>query len=190
MSFRPKAKSSIGGLTAKKGSKKVEKPPVLWFTLDHGDIVVMHGREIQKFYEVSDHIRSKTLKECIVLILEQHAVTPKGSLRYALTCRYVRPEMMADDNEAQDAILKGTLPPGSEQYNYSGDINAVPVVRTSSDVDKFVNNVAARMETGDLTSADVREINARLVSIITPSSIVGPKRAIETSVNVSMLDVI
>jgi hypothetical protein len=98
--------------------------------------------------------------------------------------------MMADDNEAQDAILKGTLPPGSEQYNYNGDINAVPVVHTSSEVDKFVNNIAARMKTGDLTSANVREINARLASIITPSSIVEPKLAIETSVNVPMPEVV
>jgi hypothetical protein len=78
MSFRPKAKSSIGGLPAKKGSKKVEKPPVLWFTLDHGDIVVMHGREIQKFYEVSDHIRSKTLKECMRTNTRTACCYPEG----------------------------------------------------------------------------------------------------------------
>jgi alkylated DNA repair dioxygenase AlkB len=62
MSFRPKAKSSIGGQTSKKvnGSRKAEKPPVLSITLEHGDIIVMHGCKIQQFYEVSHDIHSKS----------------------------------------------------------------------------------------------------------------------------------
>ena len=47
MLFRPKANNTIGKTEAK------EKPAVLQFTLEHGDIVIMHGPKIQKFYEVS-----------------------------------------------------------------------------------------------------------------------------------------
>ena len=79
---------------------------------------------------------------------------------------------MFDKNEAQDAILKGTLPPGSEQYNYGGDINAAPIVNTASKVDKFVHNVTAMMQTGDLTATDVREIQDRLAMLM-PSSFAG-----------------
>jgi hypothetical protein len=95
---------------------------------------------------------------------------------------------MVDENEAQDAILKGTLPPGSEQYNYDGDINAVPVVHTASKVDKFVHNITAMMQTGDLTATDVREIQDRL-AILMPSSIAGPQRVIESSADVAKRDV-
>ena len=123
-----------------------------------------------------------------MLRLKQHAVTPKGPLRYALTCRYVRPEMMVDENEAQDAILKGTLPPGSEQYNYDGDINAIPVINTASKVDKFIHNVTAMVQTGDLTATDIREIQDRL-AILMPSSIAEPQRVIESSANVAKPDV-
>lgn len=47
MLFRPKANNTIGKSEAK------EKPAALQFTLEHGDIVIMHGPEIQKFYEAS-----------------------------------------------------------------------------------------------------------------------------------------
>ncbi|ORY17231.1 hypothetical protein BCR34DRAFT_583702 [Clohesyomyces aquaticus] len=40
-------------------------------TLGHGDVVVMHGAEIQKYYE--------------------HSVDHAGKLRFALTCRYIDP---------------------------------------------------------------------------------------------------
>ncbi|KAF2822940.1 hypothetical protein CC86DRAFT_448052 [Ophiobolus disseminans] len=42
---------------------------VLKMELGHGDVVVMHGAEIQKYYE--------------------HAVEHAGKLRFALTCRYI-----------------------------------------------------------------------------------------------------
>ena len=51
MRFRPKKKASIGqgsGYKSDNGNKK----PALAFTLNHGDIVVMHGTAIHKYYEV------------------------------------------------------------------------------------------------------------------------------------------
>jgi len=49
MSFRPKSKSSIG---QKRKGAKGNKDAVLSFTLQHGDIMVMHGPLVQKLYEV------------------------------------------------------------------------------------------------------------------------------------------
>jgi alkylated DNA repair dioxygenase AlkB len=56
MSFRPKAKGAVGCFrgtdqTTGKGGRK--KQVMLSITLNHGDIVIMHGRDIQKYYEVS-----------------------------------------------------------------------------------------------------------------------------------------
>lgn len=54
MSFRPKAKSTIASITGKgKVKASAVKPAVLQLLLDHGDIMVMHGRKIQQLYEVN-----------------------------------------------------------------------------------------------------------------------------------------
>lgn len=47
-------------------------PAVVSLKLKHGDITVMNGRSLQKYFE--------------------HAIIPEGKLRYAMTCRYVKPE--------------------------------------------------------------------------------------------------
>lgn len=47
---------------------------VLNMQLGHGDIVIMHGAELQRYYE--------------------HAVEHSGKLRFALTCRYIDPESL------------------------------------------------------------------------------------------------
>jgi hypothetical protein len=104
------------------------------------------------------------------LTSHQHAVSPKGPLRYALTCRYVRPEMMSNAAEAQDALMKGSLPSGSEKYNYDGDMNATAVVCSADTVDKFINKIIAGLKTGGLTDSQVREISDRVASIFTPSN--------------------
>ncbi|USP75200.1 hypothetical protein yc1106_02474 [Curvularia clavata] len=46
--------------------------------LGHGDIVVMHGVDIQKYYE--------------------HSVEHSGRLRFALTCRYIDPESLGPED--------------------------------------------------------------------------------------------
>jgi alkylated DNA repair dioxygenase AlkB len=53
---------------------------VLRMELGHGDVVVMHGAEIQKYYE--------------------HAVEHAGKLRFALTCRYIDPESLKEEDRA------------------------------------------------------------------------------------------
>lgn len=94
---------------------------------------------------------------------------------------------MANEAEIQDAILKGTLPPGSDQYNYDGDLNAVAAVHSANEVDKFVNNITARLKTGDLTASQVREINERLATAVTPSS-TDPEQGIEVPRDVTRPD--
>jgi alkylated DNA repair dioxygenase AlkB len=52
---------------------------VLKMELGHGDIVVMHGTELQKYYE--------------------HAVDHAGKLRFALTCRYIDPKSLKEADQ-------------------------------------------------------------------------------------------
>lgn len=65
----------------------------------------MHGSGVQQYYE--------------------HEVVPHGTLRFALTCRYIRPDMLENDAEREDARVKGALPEGHEQYKYYGDESAI-----------------------------------------------------------------
>ncbi|CAI6302955.1 unnamed protein product [Periconia digitata] len=54
-------------------------------TLSHGDIVVMHGAELQKFYE--------------------HSVDHTGKLRFALTCRYIDPESLSENDKPSYEVM-------------------------------------------------------------------------------------
>ncbi|RYP75102.1 hypothetical protein DL771_002563 [Monosporascus sp. 5C6A] len=100
MRFRPKKKASIGessGLKSDKGNKK----EVLCFTLNHGDMVVMHGTGIHKYYE--------------------HEVKPGGKLRYAMTCRHILLDLMEDEERRMESIIKGKIPDGSYRFTYHGE---------------------------------------------------------------------
>ncbi|KAH2085533.1 hypothetical protein KXX03_001550 [Aspergillus fumigatus] len=61
---------SLRRKTLQKG-KCGEAPIEIKMELNHGDLVVMHGENLQKYYE--------------------HAVTPDKKLRFALTARYIQP---------------------------------------------------------------------------------------------------
>lgn len=45
--------------------------------LGHGDVVLMHGEDVQRYFE--------------------HAVEHEGKLRFALTCRWVDPESLSEE---------------------------------------------------------------------------------------------
>lgn len=102
MSLRPKAKAAVGN-TSK--NAKGTKAPVIRVTLEHGDMVIMHGSGVQKFYE--------------------HEVVPHGTLRFALTSRYIQPAELESDAVREEARIKGALPEGHEQYKYDGDENTI-----------------------------------------------------------------
>ncbi|KAH7409811.1 hypothetical protein DE146DRAFT_604110 [Phaeosphaeria sp. MPI-PUGE-AT-0046c] len=66
---------------------------VLKMELGHGDVVVMHGAEVQKYYE--------------------HAVEHAGKLRFALTCRYIDPESLGEGDKPNYAV-------GRDEGGYDG----------------------------------------------------------------------
>ncbi|CAN9414358.1 unnamed protein product [Alternaria alternata] len=68
---------------------------VLTMQLGHGDIVVMHGADVQKYYE--------------------HAVEHAGKLRFALTCRYIDSESLRPEDQPNY-----TVEPDAEGYDGSG----------------------------------------------------------------------
>jgi hypothetical protein len=99
MTLRLKKKyQSIGRASS---NKRGTHPDMLKVVLRHGDIVIMHGVQLQRMYE--------------------HAVTPNGDRRFALTCRFVKPESLSNDMERELAHRLSMLPPGHEAFTYNGD---------------------------------------------------------------------
>lgn len=79
------------------GIRGNECPVIVRMELNHGDMVVMHGSDLQMYYE--------------------HAVEPKGDIRFALTGRYVRPDAVPPEALEQETFQ---LPDAVE---YDGDEN-------------------------------------------------------------------
>ncbi|TGO51579.1 hypothetical protein BCON_0158g00050 [Botryotinia convoluta] len=146
MCFRPKNKSTIGGvLKPGKGNlgSKAAKKDYAKVTLNHGDIIVMHGSGIHKYYE--------------------HAVTPHGLLRFALTCRHVKPELLSPEDRIICAE-KSALPANFADYAYDGDIGVSedPSRPTNEGDDDDLTNlkkyIVAKKLSGELTKADCLEL--------------------------------
>ncbi|KAL4892187.1 2OG-Fe(II) oxygenase superfamily-domain-containing protein [Aspergillus ambiguus] len=76
-----------------KKTRHTEASPIIKMELNHGDLVVMHGEELQKYYE--------------------HSVIPEKKLRFALTARYIRPDHV---NKSQLEKGNFTLSP-DEMYD-------------------------------------------------------------------------
>ncbi|ETS85009.1 hypothetical protein PFICI_03034 [Pestalotiopsis fici W106-1] len=96
MRFRPKKKSKVGPEVKNLRSLK---PAVVSIPLYHGDIVIMHGTELQKNYE--------------------HEVKPKGKLRFAMTSRYIMSNSWSEERR-QDTMEKSKLPLDFEKLAYGG----------------------------------------------------------------------
>ncbi|EED12933.1 hypothetical protein TSTA_054450 [Talaromyces stipitatus ATCC 10500] len=100
-----KAQRNAGELTKDEYSKhrmrlakavtKNEGSSLITLDLRHGDMVVMHGSLLQKYYE--------------------HSVESKGKLRFALTSRHVKPEMVEEGDR-----VKGEYNPAPDQI-YNGE---------------------------------------------------------------------
>lgn len=76
------------------GSKKcraTEASPFIKMELHHGDLVVMHGENLQKYYEVWSQ---GTDRHSPGSNLSQHSVIPEKKLRFALTARYIKPDQV------------------------------------------------------------------------------------------------
>ncbi|GAW15612.1 hypothetical protein ANO14919_050280 [Xylariales sp. No.14919] len=94
MHFRAKSKAGFGDAVNK-------NRVMLSFHLEHGDIVIMHGTKIHKTYE--------------------HSVIAGGVRRYALTCRYIRPETIPDAARREKALVNGAVPPEWQGRAYKGE---------------------------------------------------------------------
>lgn len=123
----------------KKDGRKTA-PAVLTMPVKHGDIVAMHGSDLQRRYEVRRScclvfpflylsppvtVRNTTSHQSNKKANQntphtQHTVIPKGKLRYGLTCRHIKPENipMAERWKGDFAIKDediydgGVRPPG------------------------------------------------------------------------------
>jgi hypothetical protein len=62
-----------------------EADSLITLDLHHGDMVVMHGALLQKYYE--------------------HSVSSEGKLRFALTSRYVKPEEVKQKEHAKGEFV-------------------------------------------------------------------------------------
>lgn len=148
MSLRPKAKAKLGPISKNAKGTKLD---VLKFVLNHGDLVVMHGRGVQKYYE--------------------HAVTPQGKLRFALTCRYVDPETLSSDAERADAAAKSELPVGHEAfaYNSNKDLELSQVADEdpkTAETQSLLNRLVARAITGELSGQEMQYAHDALAAIV------------------------
>ncbi|KAM7222874.1 hypothetical protein V8F06_001772 [Rhypophila decipiens] len=103
MRFRPKLRawSGLSNSLPKKVNGKAFID-VLEVPMKHGDMMVMHGAAIHRFYE--------------------HAVEPMGRRRFALTCRYIDPDKMTDQADRDDAAIKGAIPEHAKKFVYNGEI--------------------------------------------------------------------
>jgi len=138
MQFRPKKKTNLG---KKSGNQKGEKPDMVKIVLEHGDMMVMHGVDIQRLYE--------------------HQVVSYGKMRFALTCRHIVPEKIPDATVRAKSIIDGTLPEDIGQYLYDGDEHAEPIPYTTGElmVNRRTTKLAeldARLSTGTLAEQEAR----------------------------------
>ncbi|KAL7621160.1 hypothetical protein AAE478_008477 [Parahypoxylon ruwenzoriense] len=112
MRFHPKKKVDTGN---PEDRDKRLRQPVLGFVLEHGDMLIMHGSRIQQLYN--------------------HAVDPHGKHRFALTCRYIRPETIKDPIQRDLAAVNGEIPEEWASMEYNGQTDRF---ERRSDVDSTV----------------------------------------------------
>ncbi|KAI1140779.1 hypothetical protein F5Y05DRAFT_423688 [Hypoxylon sp. FL0543] len=110
MKFIPKKGSGIGD----------EKSTILSFILKHGDMMVMHGAQIQR--------------------LTNHAVDAHGTLRYAMTCRHIRPELIPDEEQRKLAVENARLPAEWNDIQYNGELDQLESITTGEEVSRPVSN--------------------------------------------------
>ena len=94
------------------GKERVRKeaPSLLNMRLNHGDIIVMAGDEMQQYYEVSNIDRSTLIPNIMLTRLLQHSVDHESKLRFAFTCRYIDPKSLK-------AALGYEVEPDYGEYN-------------------------------------------------------------------------
>ena len=135
------------------GSKRSKNPPeFLTMHLHHGDMVVMHGAEMQKYYEVCFHVNVLRITLTNDLYMIKHSIVPEEKLRFALTGRYIRPELIDPANH-----WKGDYTP-NPAFIYNGDL---PLASEDQSVALDGSNVSStNASPADAHSADAPGMNA------------------------------
>ncbi|KAI9753079.1 MAG: sedoheptulose-7-phosphate:D-glyceraldehyde-3- phosphate transaldolase [Chaenotheca gracillima] len=95
--------------------KRTTCPPLVNLTLRHGDIVIMHGFNLQKYYE--------------------HAVESQETIRFALTCRYVDPFSLKPEHRPKPATATTTHRQGADS-NITQQHSVVQTVTNSDNLAK------------------------------------------------------
>ena len=85
----------------------VNAPDALEIAMNHGDIVIMQGAEIQKFYEVSMFPLLSSPK----LTFVKHQVVNLGDLRFALTSRHIKPSLINSSHHSKSDFDESMHPP-------------------------------------------------------------------------------
>ncbi|KAI1779325.1 hypothetical protein F4818DRAFT_455388 [Hypoxylon cercidicola] len=112
MKFMPKKGKNIGeayDMTYK------SREPMLSIDLRHGDMLVMHGAQIQQLYN--------------------HSVDPKGIHRFALTCRRIIKETIPDAKQRELSEIDGKIPEEWDAVEYNGVLDRFQQKTTGEVVD-------------------------------------------------------
>lgn len=91
-------------------------------------------------------------------------------MRFALTCRHIDPQALADDEERHLAAEKGAFPPGSEQYDYDGSIHVAPIITEEDKGANISKEIRARFQIGELELSDVQNILQDLTEYVSMAS--------------------
>lgn len=144
MSWRPKKKNDIPGGAS---SAKKTKGDVLKIILRHGDIMIMDGSDIQKYYE--------------------HQVEAHGKIRFAMTCRHVKlhtivvkdkkgvVQVQATQDLIEAATKAATMPEGHEKYDYDGDA-VIPEKHATKDAKRLAASMG-RYAAGQILTGSIEK---------------------------------
>ena len=116
--------------------------PVLIMKLKMGDMIVMHGAEMQKFFE--------------------HSIIPEGKLRFGLTCRYIKPEQIPESEHWKGEF---NIDPAE---SYTGDVD---LTADNADF-SFLENGDAGMDVAPLSENTAVEasLGSDFIMVNSPST--------------------
>lgn len=75
---------------------------------------------------------------------------------------------MTTESDRAHAAIAGALPPGSEQYTYEGDINAVeiPEVKPKTEIAELLEIIKAKHRTGEIGKTALGELLAEVDTLM------------------------
>ena len=131
--------------------------PILTMKLRMGDMVVMHGAEMQKYFE--------------------HSVVPEGKLRFALTCRYVNPARIPETEHWKGKfsfdpaeLYTGDVDLAADDADFSFLENGDAEMNTASHSgNTAVDNDSDMIESSTVVISDVESLTTKIPVVATLS---------------------